>query len=113
MAKYVPGALINEVTARIQESEAAKIAFENGYYDGQYVVAEAPRPPLSLELEEIRTEALNRWSNRLVDLDEILKWIGSGAIDSETREKIHIFPTKTDQATARLLINRGIFERHS
>ena len=44
MAKYVPGALINEVTARIQESEAAKIAFENGYYDGQYVVAEAPPP---------------------------------------------------------------------
>lgn len=112
MAKYVPGALINEATARIQESEAAKIAFEKGYYDGQYVVAEAVQPALSPELEEIRSEALNRWSNRLVGLDEILDWIGSGAIDSETREKIHIFPTRTDQATARLLINRGIFERH-
>ncbi len=74
-------------------------------------MAESPRPPLSPELEEIRLAALSRWSNRLVDLDEILKWIGLGAIDSETREKIQIFLGKIDQATARLPINKGIFEQ--
>ncbi len=111
MAKYIPGALINEATARIQDSEAVKVAFEKGLYHGQYVVAEEPSPHLTAELEEIRSDALARWPNQLVSLDEILKWVGD-AIEPTTRAKLNIFPSRTDRDTAILLISRGIFERH-
>lgn len=110
MAKYIPGDLIKETTARIQDSEAAKIAFEKGLYDGQYVVTAEPLPHLSTELEEIRSDALARWPSHQVSLDEILKWVGR-AIDPDTRAKLHFYASKTDRDTAILLISKGIFER--
>lgn len=110
MAKYIPGALINEATARIQDSEAVKVAFKKGLYHGQYVVAEKPPPYLTSELEEIRSDALARWPKQLVNLDEILTWVGD-TIDPTTRAKLSNFPSRTDRDTTILLISRGIFER--
>lgn len=111
MSDYVPGEKGMAVTKSIRPSKAVEIAFEHGFYDGDYVVVAAAKTPFRPLMEHIRQAAETKWPNAVVQFEDIVNWAGEGApdllTDSRGLERSPLDPQKR----AVLLINNGIFER--
>ena len=113
MGKYVPGERIAAFTDTVRPSVAAETAFEHGFYDADYVVVMHPKTPLRPELEAIRHAAATKWpQENLVAFSNIVEWVGEGAPDLLTGDKVMGASPLDPQKRAVLLINNGLFERH-
>lgn len=112
MSRYVPGSRIKEFIDEMKPSEAAKAAFERGFYDGEYEVVATARGNLRPELERMRVAAQTLWPRKLATLDEIMKWVAEGAMDPIKKEPTLPSPTDDVQGTTVLLINNDVFKRH-
>lgn len=111
MGKYVPGAQIRAFVETIRPSIASQLAFERGFYEGNYTVVSVPEIPLRPGLEKIRQAAYAKWPQTVVSLEDIMDWVREGAPDV----LIGGFDTRTSSLTpenaAVRFINSGVFER--
>ena len=111
MGKYVPGAQIKAFTETVRPSMAVEVAFEHGFYEGDYAVVSTPGTPLRPELEKIRQAAHTRWPQTEVSFGDIIDWVREGAPDVLTGELPMRASPLPPEKGALHLIHNGVFER--
>ena len=65
----------------IRPSVAVDLAFEYGFYEGDYVVVAEPKAPFRPQMEQIRRAAETKWPGQLVAFEDIVAWTDEGAPD--------------------------------
>ena len=91
---------------------AVDLAFELGFYEGDYTVVAEPKAPFRPDMEQIRRAAETNWPRQIIAFDDIVAWTGEGAPDILTGDLGMAGSPLSAQKRAVLLINNGVFERH-
>ena len=112
MGNYIPGEKGLAVARGIRPSVAVDLAFEYGFYEGDYVVVAEPKAPFRPQMEQIRRAAETKWPDQLVAFEDIVAWTDEGAPDLLTGSCGMAESPLSAQKRAVLLINNGVFERH-
>ena len=107
---YTPGEKGRAVAKSIRPSMAVELAFEHGFYEGDYVVADA-KQPFHPDMEQIRQAAQIKWPNQVVAFEDIAEWAGEGALDYISGSFRMGNSPLNPQRRAVLLVNNGLFER--
>lgn len=111
MGNYIPGEKCLAVAKGIRPSVAVELAFEHGFYEGDYVVVGESKVPFRPQMERIRRAAETKWSGELVRFEDIVAWTDEVAPDFLTGSFGMAESPLTAQKRAVLLINNGVFER--
>ena len=111
MRGYVPGQKSSAVARGIRPSVAVDLAFERGFYEGDYTVIGDPNVPFRPEMERVRRAAETKWHDRIAAFDEIVEWTDRDAPDVRTGNVTMSGSPLSAQKRAVLLINNGVFER--
>ena len=112
MVDYIPGEKGLAVAKGIRPSLAAELAFERGFYEGDYTVVPESKVLFRPQMEQIRRAAETKWPSQIVAFDDIVAWTDEDAPDLLTGSFEMAGSPLSAQRRAVLLINNGVFERH-